>query len=445
METKFNHFQKGMGLVEILVAIGLFSIVFLGIFLAFQQGLKMVSQSRAKITAIALANQKIETARNLAYKDIGVINGIPAGTIAQEETILRNGILYAVRAVVFYIDDPFDGLSPADTLSNDYKRVKVNVSWSASFGGSVSLMTDIAPKGQEETTGGGTLSILILDASGQAVSNAQVRLVNNNVSPAIDVYYFTNSQGQIILPGSPTSTQSYQISSSKTNFNSERTYALNEQIRQNEFLANPLNPHQTVLGGELTPVSFQIDYLSNLAVKTVSEIGTPIPNIPFKIQGAKILGQDQNGKDLIKYIQNYTTESDGQILLSDLEWDTYQFFVDKTQTNLDLATTTPLQPLVLSPNSSSTIELILKAENTLLANVKNASGSEPIFGASVRLFNSPLGYEQIIPTDKEGRAFFIPLQVAQYNLEVKAQGFQDYLGAVNISGAKELSVNLEPL
>ncbi len=57
--------QKGMTLVELLIAIGLLMLVFSGIFAAFQVTLKIVGSSKAHAGALSLANERMEYIRSL--------------------------------------------------------------------------------------------------------------------------------------------------------------------------------------------------------------------------------------------------------------------------------------------------------------------------------------------------------------------------------------------
>jgi len=578
---------KGFTFIDVLVGTALVLIVFLGIFGVYQLGLKVVWQSKARITATALANQKIEMARNLAYDDVGTIGGIPQGTIPETETITKNNINHTVKTTIIYIDDPFDGLAPADTLSTDYKRVKVKVSWSGRFSGDVILITDVAPKGVESEIGGGTLGILVFDASGLGVPQADIHIVNSQVSPSIDVWYQTDSYGDLIIPGAPASIESYQITASKTVpllYSTDRTYGREE-------VANPLKPHATIFDGQVTSISFSIDIVSTLSVDTRSpeserywsdsfmdqskisessnvsvsggevrltkigeeylssgylisttispdpekllswkkfsftdaeltdtdlkyqilhfdgaswvlipdtdltgnsvgfdvspldisgvpkgkypeirlkanfstldvsvtpvlydwtvtwESGQPkkIANVTFNLKGAKLLGTDADENPVYKYSQNWTTNQVGHIDIANLEWDSYSFSVDKALTGLDLLSIEPEQPVDLLPNTTQSVILNLKAENTLLVTVKDSLTLDPIFAASVRVYSTALGYDQIQPTDEVGQAFFIPLEVATYDLEITASGYQDYTGQVSVSGTTTSIVNLTPI
>jgi len=571
--------QKAFTLVDVLVGTALALIVFLGIFGAYQLALQVVGQSKARIIATALANQKIEMARNLPYDDVGTVGGIPPGVIAETEDIARNNIAYTVKTTVVYIDDSFDGLAPIDALASDYKRLKVKVFWQGRFSGEVNLITDIAPKGVESEAGGGTLQITVFDSQGLGISQADIHLVNVEVLPAIDAWYQTDVYGDLVLVGAPESVESYQITASKTNYNIDRTYGAEE-------LANPLKPHVSVYEGQLTEISFSIDKLSFFSTQTLSPWGedsfndsfqdisqiaesvdiivsegqvslatssqgylpggylissavspgdllnwnkmiftdiefletdlkyqiyyatgtswlfipesdlagnasgfdvspidlsgldiekyaslklranffsnatissplledwqmswitsqaTPISYASFNLTGAKIIGTDESGNPVYKYVRTHVSDVQGLLNINDLEWDSYTFFAVPGSA-LDLAGTDPLpQPIDLLPETTLPIELYLEAENSLLLTIKDQNTLEPIFAASCRLSNSYLGYDQQRPTDQNGQALFIPLTAASYDLEIIAAGYQTYTGSLGVVGDQTLTISL---
>jgi type II secretory pathway pseudopilin PulG len=260
--------KSGLTFIESLVGIALLLIVFVGIFGLVGLNIKIVAQSKAKAVATALANQKIELARNLTYDQIGTAGGIPSGVIPETENIERNEIAYTVKTTVIYVDDSFDGVLPVDPLAWDYKRIKVKVTWTEFFGGQVSLQTDIAPRGIETTGGGGIISVLIFDANGQPVPQTDIRLENDDVFPPIDAKYQTDDQGRIFIPGAPECNDCYKITASKFGFSSERTYEVNEIVR-GVALAFPLKPFLSVIEGQLSEISFSIDHLSTKTVSTI--------------------------------------------------------------------------------------------------------------------------------------------------------------------------------
>lgn len=264
LRNKF--FKGGFTFIEVIVGTALILIIFVGFVGAYRLGFKIVGKSKARTTATALANEKLEFARNLAYKDVGTIGGIPSGSLPETEILVRNGIQYTVKTTVVYIDDPFDGLAPQDPVPNDYKRVKVKVSWGGLFGGEVMTMSDIAPRGLESNEGTGNILVSVFNAFGIGIPQANIHIVNNEVSPPIDANFQTNDKGTFLIVGAPTSTQSYQVTITKPSYSTSRTYGTEE-------VANPNQPHLTVLEGQLTEVSFSIDLVSSFSVDTLSPQG----------------------------------------------------------------------------------------------------------------------------------------------------------------------------
>jgi prepilin-type N-terminal cleavage/methylation domain-containing protein len=424
-KNKINkkNMENGFTLIETLIGVAILTIVMLGIYGIFQGSLRMVNSSRARLTAQALINQKLEETRNISYNKVGTVSGIPSGTIPEQIEITRNNINFTVKTTVVYIDDPFDGINPGDTLPNDYKRVKVKADWSGAFKGSLSGFTDISPKGAEQAVGSGTLSIVCFDASGVGVAQANVYLKNDDVIPAIEANYLTDDDGQLILAGSPESVEAYQITLSKSGYSTDRTYGEGE-------VGDPVKLHSSVAEGKLTEISFAIDKLSVFNVNAISEeTGLPIGNVLFHLQGLKKIG---NEVPTYKYSEDHSVDASGQLTILDLEWDSYEFSVDKGATGFDLIS--PEQPIDLLPDTITPVTLILSAENTLLMTVKNSGDSEPIFGAGVRIFNLDLGYDEIVPTDEQGQAFFTPLEENDYSLEIQAGGYQNYSSTVTILG-----------
>lgn len=574
--------NNGFTLIEILVGTSILVIIIIGLYGLFQLGLKVAGQSKARITATYLANQKIEIAKNLSYNKVGTIGGIPSGDIIETETITRNNIEYIVKTTVSYIDDPADGLTPSDLVPNDYKRIKIKVSWPSFLSGELILITDIAPKGLETTEGGGNLLISVFDALGVAIDQANIHIINTDLDPSINVSYQTNNQGQYLVTGAPSSTAAYEITISKSDYNTNQTYGTDE-------VANPEKPHTTVIESMLTEISFSIDKLSSFLIQTLSPWGsdsfadsfsdqnkisevsdviidqevslatstegyfssgyllstpiipesiinwhefiwddsqpsetsinyqvfyatntawwlipdndlannstglesspvdlsalsiidypkleikgnlatnntsttpilfnwslswiteeaTPISYVSFNLRGNKIIGTDAQEEPVYKYSNDFTTNSNGQINISNLEWDSYNFTIDPAE-NLDLVSTNPVsdplgQNIDLLPDTSTTTSLFLDAENSLLLNIRDSVTLEPIFNAQIRLFNSQLEYDQTQFTDNQGRTMFIPLETATYSLEIQADNYQNYYGSTSISGDKVSTINL---
>ena len=129
--------RKGFTLIEAMVFLFLFSIISVVFFQVYVVGSHMIIDSKNRLGATALANQKMEIIRSIAYGSIGTkhwngsawVFGIPGGDLLEDETVNVNTTQYSVHTFVQYVDDAFDGVAPADVIPTDYKRVRVTVSW----------------------------------------------------------------------------------------------------------------------------------------------------------------------------------------------------------------------------------------------------------------------------------------------------------------------------
>ena len=145
--------SRGIGLLEVVVSIGLLSIVFVGMFGVLQLGTRLATDNKSRTGASALALERMEFIRSLPYASVGTVGGDPSGALETTEAIVLNGISYTRRTLIVYVDDSQDGTggSDANGITDDYKRMKVEVSWIGNTGGrSVSVSSNIAPPGVEE-------------------------------------------------------------------------------------------------------------------------------------------------------------------------------------------------------------------------------------------------------------------------------------------------------
>jgi len=268
MYSRHIH-NRGLVLIDVIVGVGLMTLAFFSIFGAFQLSVEVITHSKARIGALALAQGQIEGVRSLSYDEVGTLGGIPSGNILQNEIITLNGIAYTQRTLIQNVDDPKDGIGVLDenSVTADYKRVKVEVSWEIRGDTkSLSLVTSIVPKGIETLAGGGTLIINVFDALGVAVSGANVHIENNELDPTVSVDISTNAQGKVSFPGSP-SGNDYEVTVSKAGYSSTQTY---DTTAENP---NPNPGHLSVIEGETTSVSFAIDIVGTKTVRTFSPIG----------------------------------------------------------------------------------------------------------------------------------------------------------------------------
>ncbi len=431
-QNKNSASTKGFTLIEVLVGIVILALISLSFYSLINFTLKTIWEAKAKITATQLANQKIEMARNLSYQAVGTQNGIPFGTIPNTETVLRNNIEYIVNTQVIYIDDEFDGVldgEPNDTLNTDYKKVRVEVSWNYRLQHKpVILITNIVPPGLESSVGGGTLKILVYNASGQPVSQANVFIQNTDLDPNININTLTDDQGFVILPGSPESIENYQITATKNNYSTDQTRNSTTE------LPSPEKPHASIFEDQTTNISFSIDLLSNLNLVIQNENEINLSNIELNIQGEKTIGFDAEELPVYKFNQNYFSNYLGQIILNNIEWDTYNFIMP-TNAVYNISETVPIQPLNLLQNTTTAvlITLVPKAQHSALIIVKDIN-EQPLPDAQVHFYNYSKGLDQTIITDESGQAFFTPWQNTTSTLDIIKTGFENFLDEFEIDG-----------
>jgi len=427
--------------MDVLVGTALSLIIFLAVWQAYLLGVQIVGKSQARITAETLASAKIEEIRNLPYDSIGTVGGIPSGNIQPSQDIVQNGINFHIATSIIYIDDPYDGLAPEDTLNTDYKRARVEVSWTGKFQSPrpVVLITDISPKGVETNQGGGTISLSVFDANGQAVPQTDIRLENASTSPPISLDLTTDSQGKLIIPGAPAAIESYKVIAGKSGYSTDRTYGRDEVF-------SPDRPHLTVIESQVTEASFSIDKLSALTVQTrqYSDPSQSIANVDFNIRGSKTIGRDENDDPVYKYNSSTSTDSTGSRILDNMEWDSYQITLPENS-SYTIAGSSQFQPFNLLPNEDKTITLLLTSHvaNSLLVDVSSGAG-EPLAGAAVHLSNQSLTYDETLNTATSGQAFFALPAPADYDLEVSKAGYSTATSTLTVSGNIEHKINLNP-
>jgi len=438
---------SGQMLLAILIAVAVFAILTHAIFTLIASSFDLVSFNKARITARHLAQEKIELIRNLPYTDVATIGGVPNGTlIPQTETISRNGLNYAVKTSIIFIDDSTDDSAPADTSPEDYKRVRVEVGWeglAASGRNPVLLITDISAEATASIEGG-SLVIQVVDANGNPVSQANVAIVSSGISPAVNLSTQTNSEGIVTIPGMTPCIECYQITITKAGFSTDRTYS-------NSEVTNPIKPRASIFLDDVSQVSFAIDEVGALAISSVDSREnnfSPLGSVSFILHGNKIIGTDAYAQPVYKYDENLTTNGSGNLNLSNMEWDVYLVEMPGS-TSYDISGTSPLLPLNLVPAGSLTFTFAVSGHTThsLFLTVKNSSQSL-IASASARLYDDG-GFEEIKETGTDGnpdhgQALFSNLIEDAYHLEATASGYLNFNQDFDVSGTTKIDVVMTP-
>jgi len=490
--------QTGFTLIELLITTFIIGTVLVGVFGLFVLGVRLARESENRLVGIALANEKMELVRNLPYVNVGTAGGIPAGTLLQEETVARNEVNFLVKTDIRYIDDPFDGLvgagggggcvavahippgqgancqdlcvgAPAinahlahgdslgncagdysgpDVLNTDYKQVRVEVSWSSpNQPRPIVLLTKLAPDGVEGGELFGTLDFMLIDSLGVAVPGANVQLLNDTTNPTVNLATSTDDGGHIVVPGLPEASQSYELSVSKTDYNSEQTYGITPT-----FIPDADHTHLTMLIGEVTQKTFIVDLVSSLAM-SFEEGGDSVDNycegVPprqiadmgYTFRGTKTIGVDGSGDPVYVVDEAGTSDVNGESSLTDLVWDSYQFGLAEGAV-CDIKETSLLLPINVSAGETldMTIRLVKHTDVSLHVTLANSEGL-PIDNVTAHLTGN--GVDETLGTGMWGQVLFSELPVnGDYLLEVSAPGYVDWSDTVTVEDTTLLRVDM---
>lgn len=393
MQTKQSSLQKGFTLIEVLIAMALFALVATGIFLTYGNILEVINRSRARAAATTVLNQEIEIIRNLQYDDIGIVGGLPVGLIPYQQTIVREGLAYVVTAYVRAVDDPYDGVvggSPNDTAPSDYKIVELEVSCPTCFAFSPRRYTTwFAPENLEASAPNGSLFIDVFDSNGQPVGAANVTVINTLLNPTVTIHDTTNSSGTLQLVDVPTTTNGYEIYVDKAGYSSDQTYTPGETSNP-----NPIKPHSTVVFQEITQISFAIDWLAGLVVRTQDNLCSAVPNMTINQVGDRLIG---SGPDVPVYSNVFMTDASGNATVPNIPWDTYS--LTNATTGYNVVGTNPLLPVVVNAGSTTPISFTLKSavNPALTIRIVDESGSG-VTNATVTLTRTTPAFTEVKET-----------------------------------------------
>lgn len=432
---KINKKNKaGFTLVEALVLLFIFSLITITFYQVISVGTRYIIFSKNRLGAIALANEKMEIARNLPYDSVGIQNGACSGNIPQDEDVAENGRSYHVHTLASYVDDSFDGTlggSPNDTAYKDYKIVKVTVSWGGGGidAGSVFLLSRFVPPGLEAATSGdGILSINIFSDQdgGAGVPQATVEVTNSDLG--FNETRQTDDSGNIRIVGVKESIQKYKIKVSKSGYETVETYPAYPDTDY-----NPVNTHASVVAGSMNMADIAINKTADLKIITQDYFGNGIADINFSLKGGRKLGTEVTSPyaPVYEIDESSQTNSSGEKEYNSISPGQYAFdFTDSTTEYVKIGTD-PVLPLLILPEQNLDFKLVLASKNSrsILVSVSITGSTDPFVGAKVELSNT-MGYSENTTTDGNGTAFFPktaspPLEEGNYNLKITADGYQE--------------------
>ena len=386
MRRRFG--QRGLTLLETVVSIALFVLIVLAIYQLYTRMLVVIQTLRVRTVATNMANEQFEIARNLTYEDVGTIGGIPNGVLEPSQTIEREGMTFGVTTTVRNIDDPFDGtLGNGDLSPADSRLFEVEIDCTSCDEFTPIIYTGrIAPKNLETASTNGALVLQVFDAGGQPISGADLSIVNNDVTPVVNINDTTGADGTLTIVDAIPSVESYQLTATKSGYTTEQTYLPGEVGNP-----NPTKPHATVAQQQITQVSFAIDQVSEIDFTSLDQTCSAVGDIDFDLQGSKLIG---TSPDVYKYQQSHTTGAGGGLLLEDLEWDTYTLTL--TDSTHELVGSNPITPFELNPNGSLAMQLVVQPNDqpSFHVVVKDIATGLPISDASVTIERGATTIEQ---------------------------------------------------
>ncbi len=436
----FKNKKRGFTLVEMLIFMFIFTIAGLTFYKVFTIGTKSMGDVRSRLGAIALANERIEIIRNLKYEDVATLGGIPAGNLLQVETVSRSGKTYYVHCSVVAVDDPFDGTLAAgtDTRPADYKQVKIVVYWEDNnLAKSTTAVTTISPPGVEAMYTGGILSLNVVDSSGVGIGQANVKIINNTVSPSVNAQYTTDSTGNLFLPEVIPALQTYSLQISKSGYFSVQTYAPYPLSA-----VSPIDVHASVVNASINQKTIVMDKFSTINVYTKSPLGDIVPNIDFALAGGRKIADTVASPALPVWSfakANFNSAVAGKSVFSEVSPGPYYFTYPAGAQNdnykllyLDVATDAT-NSFNLSSDVSLDANVILanKETDALFVTVLNDADNKPLADASVELRSVSGTYDVTLATNKFGKVYFpdasANVVAGDYKLSVKVVGFTDII------------------
>lgn len=350
--TVFKRKRRGISLIEVIIDVAILAAVTTTLTIAMLSSLRSTTNSALAATGAQIANEQIESLRNMTYDALATQLGpiYPQGSILDYQTIVREKEAYAVTTDIEYVDDPYDGTaggSPNDLNPADYKRITVNV-YNQADKRIAQLSTDIASRAAETVSNTGVLRIRVLDANGVGVDNASLFVTNTTTNPQITIDSHTDDQGVIAIPNLPIKS-GYHVLTSKGGYNSDSTTS----VSQSE--PHPTNPDATLLLQQVTDVTLTIALLSNIQFTATGIDTTAV----MKFQGAKLEATNPNvAKTLFSQ-----TINPGLTAINNVEFDSY---MPVAPNSWYITTCDPMAPFVVAPNSSITEACTFTADASLI-------------------------------------------------------------------------------
>lgn len=353
-----NSRKRGFTLIEVVIDFGILALITVAVLGAYSASLKSIDLAKAKIAAVALANEKMEFLRNLPYDDLATEHGAiyPPGSILDDEEVTRKGIRFTVKTEISPVDDPYDGTAGGgspDLNPADYKKIDITVSKVGAHGYLAKISSSFAAKAAETAGNTGIARICVFGEDGQPVAGATLTIKNTTLTPPVNMSLTIPDDGCYMVPNLPPDDHNhYNLSVTKAGYSTDSTYPRTSQN------PNQLQPDVNIIVQQVTNQTLSIDRLGNLTIQLVDDAGDPIANAAVHVEGAKEIYFNPRTP---KYAQDFTSDGDGKIVLNNMEFDQYTVTVD----DWIIAASSPYEPIDLKAGQNLVATLHLTHSNTL--------------------------------------------------------------------------------
>lgn len=396
--------DRGFSIAEILAASSILVVVVAGVATGLVTASTSSASAARRETALNVANEQLEKMRNIAYDDVGVVGGDPAGTIPVEQAI--GG--FTVTTDVDWVRDTASGRAT-------YKTVGITISWTKPRPGHVDIESNIF--GKSELANAGDISITCLDSE----TNAPIQNVTVTVTPGTNPSRskLSGADGEAFFGYVPSGTFTLAATSSDYVFDLSGTSS-------SELIADTL-ARLTIYG-----------YRASRAVITVQDSGgSPIP-------GATVALTTPTGS-----VFTQTTGADGTATIGGL--DKGDCTVDVTAAGRSRGVTSVTIPAGGGQTAYATVTLNDPA--TLRVRVLDTATGNPVEGARVEVhgptsINPPPLVGTALLTSASGEVSFDSISDAgDYSATVTMSGYAPGSGAIALSppGNADLTIQIAPV
>jgi type II secretory pathway pseudopilin PulG len=300
-----KHKEAGYTLVELLVIIAVLAVLSLGTFDLFISLLHSAIVSQRQAVASTLATNQMEYLKSLPYDSLAVAGGAIISTTTIPGTLTKkvNGDTYKIITNITYVDNAYDGCGsyPTQALKQKYCRnypppagapsvdsnpadyKDVNVSVTDAYGSDLaSIDTQVSALVAETASNTGALFVNVVDDSGAPVTGATVNVINNSVSPSVNVSDTTDENGIVIFYDLPPSTTNYkyQVTASNTGYSSLITIVPSGSLQPTYSSQNLIAQSSSYV-----TLTIKLEGQNSLVIETTNTSGSPLANAKIYAKG----------------------------------------------------------------------------------------------------------------------------------------------------------------